>query len=682
VQVTVDTSIGAVALYGGYLVAEDAAAETIVRTPVGFHKEPEMHNITVEAVARDGRPAGGISWVDVVNADDTTIFQGRAGFEDGRATFRVPPGPYSVMGMLFTYDAPHVFATDAAVVGDPELDVTEDTTIMLDAREATEVVVGTDRPTEWRSFLIGTYRAGEQRGSWESLLLASPPIKRAFTAPTEQVTKGDFGLRVKPSLAAPEIAISVTKPKLPLDVTYAFGSKRFDGQARLPLVYADYGRVQDFAGRDVRGKAVLVSRGPLPPVGDPITFVEKVANATQAGAALLIIHNHSPGLLLIGLPGSEIPVLAMSRDQGLEVRDLIAQGKTSVDVTGVAESPYVYDVMFADRGRIAETHTLTLNRSNTVEIAAEYRSHVDSWLAGEAHHAFPPFSEFSFEGVRNVTVPTSRTEYVSTGDSRWWHLAWGSMTPEHIFENEQRDVIRTYPAAGSRTDAWFAQPQRPTIVREVEAGDDGFPFTRQGNTLSFIIPPFSDGERYGFWDGRTDTVAFRLFENDALIAQGGGSIGEVDVSSSPATYRVELDVRRNAPFWQQSTETHTSWTFASSPPAGEEAESVPLLLVDYDLGKLDDRNRARRGTHSVGLTFGRQQGAPAAAVADVDVWASYDDGATWSAVPLVGSDGPRFAALVTNPPSLAGGYVSLRVRTTDAGGSVVDQTIIRAYGIQ
>jgi hypothetical protein len=51
-------------------------------------------------------------------------------------------------------------------------------------------------------------------------------------------------------------------------------------------------------------------------------------------------------------------------------------------------------------------------------------------------------------------------------------------------------------------------------------------------------------------------------------------------------------------------------------------------------------------------------------------------------VPVLGSDGGRLSALVTNPPSLAGGFVSLRVRATDAGGSVVDQTIIRAYGIQ
>ena len=59
--------------------------------------------------------------------------------------------------------------------------------------------------------------------------------------------------------------------------------------------------MQDFQGIDVHGKVVLITRGPLPPVGNPITFAEKVANATNAGASVVIIHNHSPGLLLVGL---------------------------------------------------------------------------------------------------------------------------------------------------------------------------------------------------------------------------------------------------------------------------------------------------------------------------------------------------------------------------------------------
>jgi subtilisin family serine protease len=683
VAVTLDTSVGDFGLYGGYLVATDSAAGVTVRTPVGFHNESEMYNVTVDGIARDGKPARTISWVELVNADDTTAFQASGGLRNGPATFRVPPGTYSLMGMLFSSDAAGLFAIDAAVAGDPELEITADSSLIVDASEATEVVVNAADPLEWKHFVIGTYRAGASFGSWESLLLASPPIKRAYAAPTEQVTKGDFALRVKPNLGAPEIALTLTKPKQAIDATYAFGSARFDGKARLPLVYAEYGRVQDFEGLDVRGKAVLVSRGPLPPVGQAITFVEKVANATAAGARLLLIHNHSPGLLLVGLASSEIPVLTMTQGDGLALRDLIAGGKATLDVEGIVATPYVYDVLFAERGRIHDTHTRTLNRSNTIKVDAEYRSHVAEWVSGEAHHAFPPWSWFSFEGARNMTTPTSRTEYISTGDGgRWWHISWGSMIGNYVFGHEQQDSIRTYPAAASRTDTWFGQPQRPGIISSVELGvDNGFPVTREGDLLTFIVPAFSDDTgRRGFADSRTDTAAFRLYENGTQIASSGSLSGEYTVSSEPATYRAELDVTRNAPFWLQSTETHTAWTFNSAPTGG--VESVPLLLVGYDLGKLDSHNRARLGSHTIGLSFHRQQGAPAAAVTGAELWASYDDGATWTALPVSSRGAGRFSALVHNPPSKSGGYVSLRVRATDAGGSAVEQTIIRAYGIE
>lgn len=686
VQLTVDTTVGATGLYGGYLVAEDAGAGAVVRTPVGFHKESEMFNLTVDGIAKNGGPARTISWVEVVNAEDTTAFQQTLGLRNGPVTFRLPPGTYSVMGMLFSSDDSGLFALDAAVVGNPELQIAGDMTLTLDARQAPQVAVTADKPTEWEHFLIGTYRSGSQRGSWESLLLASPPIDRAYAAPTQQVTMGDFGFRAKPSLRAPELEVSIAPPNaMTLDARYAFGAPKVDGTKRLDLVYAGYGRVQDFEGVDVRGKAVLITRGPLPPVGNPITFAEKVANATARGAALVIIHNHSPGLLLIGLSNATIPVLSLSKTQGEQLRSLLQQGtKLTVVIKGVVVSPYIYDAMVAERGRIRDTHTLALSRSNTVTVAAEYRGHVPQWLAGEAHHAFPPWSSFSFEGVRNLTTPFSRTEYVSTGDSRWWHLAWGSMTNEHIFEDSQQDVIRRYPAAASRSDAWFAQPQRPGIVKTFEPGaDDGQPIVRQDNTLTFFIPEFTDDQgRYGFQDGRTDTVAFRLFENDSLIASGSGAFGSVDVSGTPATYRAELDVSRSAPYWLQSTETHTKWTFASAPTAPGATESVPALVVDYDLGALDSLNRVLPGIRMIRLSVHRQQGASAAPVTGAQVWASYDDGATWSAVPVRSLSGGGFVAGVENPASLAGGYVSLRVRAADAGGSVVDQTIIRAYGVK
>ena len=600
-------------------------------------------------------------------------------------TLRVPPGTYSVMGMLFTYDEPQVFALEAAIAGDPEIEVQSDTTYVADARPATQVIAETDRPTNALWWVIGTYRAGEELGSWESLLLASPPIDRMYAAPTEQVTKGDFGFRAKPVLTAPELAISVDPPNaMKLDARYAGGSPRIEGRKRLDLVYAGYGRVQDFQGIDVRGKAVLITRGPLPPVGDPITFVEKVANATAAGAALAIIHNHSPGLLVIGLPSAEIPVLSLTQTEGEALRALLEQGKKlSLTIDGVAQSPYLYDTIFAERGRILPTHTRTLNSSNTVRIENTYHAHVDSWLAGDARHAYPPWSDFSFDGARNFNVPFTRTEYIGTGDSRWLHVAWGSMTNDHIFEWSQQDPLVTYGQAGSSTEDWFGQPQHPSVIRTYGPGDPGEPVVREGNTITGFVPPFVDAfGRWGFQDSRTDSAPFRLFENGSLIAESEGFYGDYEVSGTAASYRAELDVTRAAPYWRQSTKTHTSWTFASAPPPQDVRAVLPLLLVDYNVGPLDLLNRAARGRQKIELFVHRQQGATAASVTGLTLSVSTDDGNTWRNVATDNQGGGHFRASILNPQVGPGRYVSLRVSASDAGGSSIEQSIIRAYGLR
>jgi hypothetical protein len=140
-----------------------------------------------------------------------------------------------------------------------------------------------------------------------------------------------------------------------------------------------------------------------------------------------------------------------------------------------------------------------------------------------------------------------------------------------------------------------------------------------------------------------------------------------------------LDVKRRAPYWRYSTDTETAWTFRSGP--GEGRQSLPLLLVDYDVGELDGLNRAPRGNYEIGLRVRRQQSAPAAAVTDLKVWASFDQGGTWSRLGVEDRGGGNFTARLTHPARQTARDVSLRVQASDAGGSRVTQTIIKAYGL-
>jgi len=92
------------------------------------------------------------------------------------------------------------------------------------------------------------------------------------------------------------------------------------------LVSAGRGFPQEFPS-GTTGSIVLVERGDL-------TFSEKVANATAAGAAGVIIYNNDSGSFTGQLTGdSRIPAAAVSREDGQALLDLINAGASTVRVT-------------------------------------------------------------------------------------------------------------------------------------------------------------------------------------------------------------------------------------------------------------------------------------------------------------------------------------------------------------
>jgi hypothetical protein len=76
----------------------------------------------------------------------------------------------------------------------------------------------------------------------------------------------------------------------------------------------------------------------------------------------------------------------------------------------------------------------------------------------------------------------------------------------------------------------------------------------------------------------------------------------------------------------------------------------------------------------VPVTVQAQPGSAAGTSRDLVVEVSYDDGATWSRVPVHGG-----GAILRHPA--AGGFASLRATSTDTAGNTVEQTVIRAYRI-
>lgn len=132
----------------------------------------------------------------------------------------------------------------------------------------------------------------------------------------------DYGLVGSPSTAKEAISVAsynnttigskvINIIGLENDENLNFGKSSFDNPEKSEVsfeegkaydyVYANLGKAEDFAGKDFSGKLALIKRG-------EITFSEKVANATKAGAIGAVIFNSRPNEANISMALDETAV--------------------------------------------------------------------------------------------------------------------------------------------------------------------------------------------------------------------------------------------------------------------------------------------------------------------------------------------------------------------------------------
>ncbi|MFJ3403026.1 S8 family serine peptidase [Promicromonospora sp. NPDC090134] len=195
VEVGVDRTVGDVERrYSGAVIATDAEGRE-VRTPLGYYKEPDLADLNVRTLGRDGEPHTGSSSVRVVNVDDPTLFDKHGEIGPEGLDLRVPPGRYSVTGFLWTTDEEYVVSEVSAVLR-PEVTVADDTTVVLDAREARELTVSAHRPAAVRWIALDDTRttaAGDDPYGFGTVVGGEA---RAYATPTDApVTVGTYDLQ-------------------------------------------------------------------------------------------------------------------------------------------------------------------------------------------------------------------------------------------------------------------------------------------------------------------------------------------------------------------------------------------------------------------------------------------------------------------------------------------------------
>ncbi|GAA3657784.1 S8 family serine peptidase [Nonomuraea antimicrobica] len=679
-----------------------------VRTLLTASVEKPRVELRVSGIARDGRTArGGFT---VLNLDEGTLV-GRELPGDpalpcssakwgGETCLLVTPGTYSVFGYIITMD-PTVPSTgydlelNESLVGDPEMEITENTEVVLDARKAVEVEIETPDHTTKRNTgsasATSWYRVGEQGGGVRGGTLIAPGARveeRLFVQPTKQVTKGTFAAATRWRLKAPEITFST--PGLKLEPEYVFPVNfsdfdaeypRLDGTRLLQAVDVGRGTEAELKARNVRGKLAVVRRTD----GVPVSTQSNAAAA--AGAAMVAVYSDRPGTD-ITTGGSAVkltvPTVRLTHEEGLKLVERLRRLPVPIVAKGIVASPYLYDLYLRETGRVPDSLDYVVRSKSQARVETGYHSQLaEDVTVNEARFVFEPWDTYSFTTNYPVPkTPRTRTDYITPGPDLLWNASaitparpHNTMWPRPETPNVAMlsPVFRSYKAGEKAEDGVFQQPMLPGV-------NPINPLRREGDELHVSMQGFVDaqgnfGEAFtsDFEQGlKTD---FRLYMGDSLLWQTNylpSGWGTVPPEKLP--YRIEYDVVNEAAWAKLSTRTRGVWTFGSEHAEGTKV--MPLLLASFD-APVDLKNQAK--SRKLGLTLRHQEGAEQSAIKDVSLEVSYDDGATWKPARLRDKGGQSYETTLDRSPS---GFVSLRVNASDVDGNTVSQEAIRAYAVR
>ncbi|MGV9361814.1 S8 family serine peptidase [Amycolatopsis sp. NPDC003731] len=148
---TANTSVdGPDGTYGGTVVATGAG--NVVRTPLGVQREAESHDVELDFLDWQGNPAQ-VADYRFVGLDRPAAYL--ATVTTGSAVVRLPPGRYFFHATVLGRNAGNELIR--ALFAEPEITVTGDTRMAIDARDAGPVGMTVDRPDAGDSETIQSF---------------------------------------------------------------------------------------------------------------------------------------------------------------------------------------------------------------------------------------------------------------------------------------------------------------------------------------------------------------------------------------------------------------------------------------------------------------------------------------------------------------------------------------------
>ncbi|WP_433221355.1 S8 family peptidase [Microtetraspora malaysiensis] len=707
--VTLDAADLGFGAYGGAITAE--AGDVRLSTPVGLYIEGPRVTLTIKTIGRDGAPLTpeALDVIGVTDSDEAT--DGASVAEPGVVTIRVPPSTYSVMEVAQWIDDDS--RTNYAWLADPEVDVTEDTTITLDLRKASQVRFGTPTPAgPLNNTVVESYQRTTEDGLQYAGMLDHSPWDRVWATPTKRVTKGKFRFTQHAILGQPEVSMSGLDKGMP-DIQAVTGTHweyegvesqnghpgwvPFTGTRDLPVVNVGMGTPEELASIDLKGKLALLETGLQATIfgsacGVPI---EVVQNLRAAGAAGVVAYPTLPSETMprcsLPLPISQkpftgelkelgIPNVSLSARDGAAVRDRLAKGPITIRVTGTPDTPFTYALKEYEEGRIPESlnHTYKRNQLAQVDVvhpasdpATKFSDHRLAWKQDERLF----MSQAVELGSWSAVGPHTRRDYVGPLSADVMQLNTSAAFPSDntvevsdaldVYDQPVRTQQRLF--AGPRTPGGYTAPDK---VYRVPDPARPYPATLGLNTACDLC--------------RRGDLLFPIFHtirvNDGLQQHDDLSgiynytyrLTKQDGTDVPMTMVERVPVFKLPPektSYQLSATSKTTsavWTFTSfraekdtvkpghicAVVSTDPCRPESAVTVGFDLGDtLDMQNSVPTGRpHHFTVNAGHGPSQEAMpAIAGLKLWASTDDGKTWDPVRVSKGKDGSYTATATYP---------------------------------
>jgi subtilisin family serine protease len=597
------------------------------------------------------------------------------------------------------------------LIGGYTIKLNQATSFTVDGRQAHLIDVATPRPAvnDYTVF-FGHIPAGDNgdtgittaafAGFSEYLLLGPNPqnftlgmTTRRAPVPLVLRSTGDHPVRVGALLSRANYPGSSAQDYIQLCWSCA---RMLPDSGRLTLVDAGDGGPAALAGKDLRGKVALIRQGPGT---DPVheTFIDDyVTAAAKAGAkgVVLAVDSGAPAPIRYADSNQPIWSTVVTQADGATLARLIGGGQRTFEATADRSYDYQLDLQAGPPPagavwKVTEQNLATLHIRYHAAVPITGPLDPAGWQAQSTFFD----ADFATETLTGLPLPSVRTEYITAGEGATIFFegqetgrmggAWfwidrlkplspgqsltldpdlGPMAPGRL---QDQSLLTTLVFLGKR----YVYLD-PNVVS---------PYLNLGKLLSSTNGLGGlDVETVGPYPAGT-TLRTRVYTGGAQVCDSPALLAGCPLHqalTATVQYRIVADTAQIV--LPNSTRTSTDWTVSVGP-----GSTKPPLVVAESQYPVDLYNVARGDEQQVPIHIGYQPGGPTAPASwNVKVWATYDDGTTWTPV-FDGHAGPDGNITPTiRPPHTNNGYVGLRIQAGDGNGNSVDQTVIRAYTLQ